>query len=667
MSTLPNPKTGVVDEEKGGSNGLALTNTTESTVARRTFNDHVGKVSETFSFQNICYTVPMGGGAERRLLDDVSGYVVPGKLLALVGESGAGKTTLLNVLAHRVKIGVITGDCYLGGNPLPSDFQAQAGYCQQMDVHLPAASVREALLFSAKLRQPRSVSAAEREAYVELCLKMCGLAKYADAIVGTLNIEFRKRTTIAVELVAKPSLIFVDEPTTGLDSRSAWAILQFLRELADHGQAIVCTIHQPSAELFQTFDSLLLLRKGGQTVYYGDLGHNCSTLLSYFERNGARHCGDRENPAEYMLEVVGAGATATTTMDWHEIWAGSPEAQKVQANLDNLLVEGRKHHRWKRSPRRTKLALNVVGGLLVGFTFFKSKYTIQGTQNQLFAIFISTVQSIALAHQLEVAFLEIRSIYEIRERYSRMYSWTALVTAQLLVEVPWNILGSSLFFLCWYWTVGFPTSRGGFVYFMLGIVWPLYYTTMARYAVAAMSPDAEIAGLIFGFLVSFIIIFNGVLQPFRLLGWWKWMYHVSPFTYLIEALLGEATGRANITCSAVELVTIEPPSGQTCLQYMEPFISTAGGYITNPTDTASCHYCFFATTDAFLETNFNILYSHHWRDFGLLFVYIGFNTFATYFFTYIFRIRTESYLHRLWRRAAARMASKQPKPEPDAS
>ena len=125
---------------------------------------------------------------------------------------------------------------------------------------------------------------------------MCGLEAYGDAVVGSLGVEHRKRTTIAVELVAKPSLIFLDEPTSGLDSQSAWAIMAFLRKLADSGLSILCTIHQPSAELFQVFDRLLLLRKGGQTVYFGDIGPNSSALIGYFEGNGAARCGPEENP-----------------------------------------------------------------------------------------------------------------------------------------------------------------------------------------------------------------------------------------------------------------------------------------------------------------------------------------------------------------------------------
>ena len=120
------------------------------------------------------------------------------------------------------------------------------------------------------------------------------------------------------------------------------------------------------------------------------------------------------------------------------------------------------------------------------------------------AIFMSMIISVPLANQLQVAFIDVRNIFEVRERHSRMYSWTALVTSQILVEIPWNILGSSLYFLCWYWTVGFPTSRAGFTYFVMGIWMPLYYTSIGQ-AVAAMSPNAEIAALLFSFLFSFVL------------------------------------------------------------------------------------------------------------------------------------------------------------------
>ncbi|KAF5387203.1 hypothetical protein D9757_006886 [Collybiopsis confluens] len=620
-------------------------------------------MTEIFSWKSLDYVVPVAGG-HRKLLDDISGFVVPGKLTALMGESGAGKTTLLNVLAQRTSVGVVTGEMLVSGGPLPRDFQAQTGYCQQMDTHVGTDTVREALLLSAKLRQPASVPLAEKEAYVETCLKMCGLNQMADAVVGSLGVEYRKRTTIAVELAAKPKLLlFLDEPTSGLDSQSAWAIVDFLRSLAKHGQAILCTIHQPSAELFQAFDRLLLLRKGGQTVYFGDLGHNATTLLQYFEKNGARHCDPAENPAEYILDVIGRAALPLQTDAIAKIYEDGRNKPGVGITLHTQFATGWMNQftqllrrdtmfRW-RDPTYliAKLALNIVGGLFIGFTFFKAKNSQQGTQNKLFAIYMGTIISVPVANQLQVPFLNMRKVYEIRERPSRMYHWSALVTAQMVAELPWNMLGSSLFFLTWYWTVGFPSSRAGYTYLLLGVIFPLYYMTFAD-AVAAMAPNAEIAALAFSLLFSFVLTFNGVLQPFSQLGWWRWMYRLSPYTYVIEGLLGQAIGEQSMQCSEIELAKLTPPSGQTCSQYMANYISASGGYLTNPDATSDCRFCSTATTDQFLSSNFNILYSHRWRNIGLLCAYIVFNIACVYVLTWFFRIRTGSLLGSLKKRFA---------------
>ncbi|KAF8126758.1 ABC-2 type transporter-domain-containing protein [Boletus edulis] len=639
------------------------------------------RMKNTFTWQHMNYEV-----AGRRLLNDVSGYVAPGKLTALMGESGAGKTTLLNVLAERTEVGVVSGTRLVNGHSLPPNFQAQTGYCQQTDTHLATMTVREALLFSAKLRQPFSVPAAEKEAYVDRCLRMCGLEAYKDAVVGALGVEMKKRTTIGVELAAKPKLLlFLDEPTSGLDSQSAWAIVSFLRDLANSGQAILCTIHQPSAELFQVFDRLLLLRAGGEAVYFGDVGPSATTLIQYFEGNGSRHCGAEENPAEFILDVIGAGATSTSKEDWHQIWINSPESTLVDNEIDTIVSQRRNTlavtaaidsgfatpwayqawvllvrnltHYW-RSPTylMAKLMLNIVGGLFIGFTFFQRNNSLAGTQNKLFAVFMALILSVPLANQLQVVFLNLRDVYEIRERSSRIYSWPALVTSQILVELPWNILGSTLFFFCWYWTVGFPTDRGGYTYLMLGVLFPIYYTTIGQ-AVSAMSPTAEIAGILFSFLFSFVLTFDGVVQPFSQLGWWQWMYRVSPYTYLIEGLVSQILSGQPVQCSATEFAVIQPPSGYSCASYLDPFISSAGGYLQNPDAGSNCLYCSASTADAWLYRMFNIQYAHRWRNVGLFCAFIVFNICAMFAFTYIFRIRSYGRSKAVVQHAVSRMRS----------
>lgn len=164
---------------------------------------------------------------------------------------------------------------FVQGKPCDASFQRRTGYVQQQDVHLATSTVKEALRFSAILRQPSETPRNEKIAYVDEVIKLLGMEDYADAVVGTpgedgLNIEQRKRLSIGVELAARPQLLlFLDEPTSGLDSQTSWSICTLMRNLAANGQAILCTIHQPSSMLFQQFDRLLLLAKGGRTVYFG--------------------------------------------------------------------------------------------------------------------------------------------------------------------------------------------------------------------------------------------------------------------------------------------------------------------------------------------------------------------------------------------------------------
>ena len=137
-----------------------------------------------------------------------------------MGVSGAGKTTLLDVLAQRTSIGIITGDMLVNGKPLDSSFQRKTGYVQQQDLHLETTTVREALRFSAVLRQPKSVSKKEKYEFVEEVIIMLNMQDFSEAIVGIpgegLNVEQRKLLTIGVELAAKPALLlFLDEPTSG--------------------------------------------------------------------------------------------------------------------------------------------------------------------------------------------------------------------------------------------------------------------------------------------------------------------------------------------------------------------------------------------------------------------------------------------------------------------
>lgn len=239
-------------------------------------------------------------------------------------------------------MGVVTGDMLVDGKLRDDSFQRKTGYVQQQDLHLHTSTVREALTFSALLRQPPRYSRQEKLDYVDTVISLLNMEEYSDAVIGVpgegLNVEQRKRLTIGVELAARPQLLlFLDEPTSGLDSQTSWSICDLMEKLTNNGQAILCTIHQPSAMLFQRFDRLLLLSEG-RTIYFGDVGKNSNVLVDYFTRNGAPACPTGANPAEYMLEVIGAAPGAHTEINWPDVWQSSPEYQEVQAELGRLVA-----------------------------------------------------------------------------------------------------------------------------------------------------------------------------------------------------------------------------------------------------------------------------------------------------------------------------------------
>lgn len=645
--------------------------------------DEVGlsKSEAIFHWRNLCYDVKIKKET-RRILNYVDGWVKPGTLTALMGASGAGKTTLLDCLAERITMGVITGDVFIDGKPRDESFPRSIGYCQQQDLHLKTATVRESLMFSAHLRQPASVSIEEKNKYVEEVIKILEMEKYADAVVGVagegLNVEQRKRLTIGVELVAKPKLlVFLDEPTSGLDSQTAWSICQLMKKLADHGQAILCTIHQPSAILMQEFDRLLFLQRGGKTVYFGDLGEGCQTMINYFERQGSHKCPGNANPAEWMLEVVGAAPGSHANQDYHEVWRNSEEYRAMQDELDWMekelpkkndgLAEDEERHKqyasaflkqtglvcvrlfqqYWRSPDYLwpKFFMTVFNNLFIGFTFFKSDRSMQGLQNQMLSIFMFTVIFNTLLQQYLPAFVEQRDLYEARERPSRTFSWKAFIVSQIFVEIPWNVLAGTLAFCIYYYAVGFYSNASqagqlherGALFWLYSIAYYVYIGSMGTMAIALV-PVKEAAANLASLLFTIALSFCGVMATAAAMPrFWIFMYRVSPLTYLIDGLLSVGIANVDIKCSDYELVKFTPPSGETCADYMKTYITAAGtGYLTEPSNVTECSFCPYSYTNDFLAT-VGSSYHHRWRNYGIFIVYIVFDYVATVFLYWYMR------------------------------
>ncbi|VUC23836.1 unnamed protein product [Clonostachys rosea] len=682
-------------DQETGNIELLLHDTEDTPKSRTQETDNIidtppRRGAATFHWESLSYKINTQAGM-KSILSDINGWVRPGTLTALMGVTGAGKTALLDTLAGRITAGAVTGSIYVNGTERDRSFRRRMGYVQQNDIHLHTTTVREALQFSALLRQPKSTSKAEKLAYVEEVLEIMDMTQYAEAIVGVpgegLNIEQRKRLTIAVEMASKPELLlFLDEPTSGLDSQTAWSICTLLRKLADSEQTILCTIHQPSSQLFSMFDQLLLLDKGGTTLYFGNIGPDAASVIKYFERQDAPAYRAHENPAEWILQVTGNLPETTEVdnpplvrQDWSQKWESSPEKAAVVEELENLrnlrfntpmnlteeyqdtyattqfrqfaIVSRRIFNEQWRDPSYTlsKITLCISLSFINGFSFYKTSLDIQGLTSLIFSMFLIT-QLFSCINQLIIPrFVKGRQLFEARERHSNSYTWSVFIAANIFTELVWQTAISVAVFVCWYYPVGLyrqnnsphPLHERGLLNFILIWLFNLWANTMSQVFGAGIEHgELVVQAATLCFWLS--LVFCGILVPPDSLGsFWIWMYRLSPLTYLTEGLALSGLGNATVVCSDIELLNVSLPrnssNGVTCAQYLEAHIKLVGGSVLNPEGTDQCQVCPIANADTILAL-FGMRSGVAWRNVGIMAAYVVFNMLATFGIYWLARV-----------------------------
>jgi len=531
-------------------------------------------VPVTVAFQDLHYWVPdpQHPKEQLELLKGINGYAVPGSITALMGSTGAGKTTLMDVIAGRKTGGKIAGKILLNGyeaNDLA--IRRSTGYCEQMDVHSDAATFREALTFSSFLRQDASILDAKKYDSVNECIEMLGMEDIADMIIRGSSVEQMKRLTIGVELAAQPSVIFLDEPTSGLDARSAKIIMDGVRKVADSGRTIICTIHQPSAEVFYLFDRLLLLQRGGQTAFYGDLGPNCRNLIDYFENiPGVAPLPKGYNPATWMLECIGAGVghgtddlmdfvdyfnkssynqlletnmategITTPSPDLPEVTFGKKRAAKSMTQMK--FVVGRFFQMYWRTPSYslTRMYLGIFLGLLFGLIFVDgdSYASYSGLNSGVGMVFMSSLFNSMAVFQsvMPLTCLERESFY--RERASQTYNAFWYFVASTLAELPYCFASSLLFSVIFFFMVGF-SGFGTLVLFWLAVsllvVMQVYLGQFFAYAM----PSEEVAQIIGVLFNSIVMMFVGFSPPaYAIPSGYQWLYDICPVKFPMSILI----------------------------------------------------------------------------------------------------------------------------------
>ncbi|KAH7553399.1 hypothetical protein JRO89_XS12G0007400 [Xanthoceras sorbifolium] len=521
-------------------------------------------LSLTFNHVNYYVDMPaemkVEGVEETRLqlLRDVSGAFRPGILTALVGVSGAGKTTLMDVLAGRKTGGYIEGNINISGFPKNQEtFARVSGYCEQNDIHSPYVTVYESLLYSAWLRLSSSIDSKARKMFVEEVMELVELQPLRDALVGLpgvegLSTEQRKRLTIAVELVANPSIIFMDEPTSGLDARAAAIVMRTVRNTVDTGRTVVCTIHQPSIDIFEAFDELLLMKRGGQVIYAGPLGRHSHKLVEYFEAvPGVAKIKDGYNPATWMLDVSAPSVEARMDVDFAEIYANSSLYQRNQELIKELSTPA---PGFKDLYFPTKYSQSFLTQCNACFwkqqrSYWRhSKYNaVRSKQQDLFNLLGAMYSAVLFlgsgnANAVQPVVGVERTVFY-RERAAGMYSALPYAVAQVAIEVEYVIIQTVIYSLILYSMIGFEWQVAKFFWFFYFMLMCFIYFTMYGMMVVALTPGVQIAAIVMSFFLSFWNLFAGFLLPrSQIPVWWRWYYWASPVSWTLYGVLTSQVG-----------------------------------------------------------------------------------------------------------------------------
>ncbi|KAL8505058.1 hypothetical protein ACS0TY_016317 [Phlomoides rotata] len=539
-------------------------------------------------FQHTNYYVDMPAemksqgveGDRLQLLRDVSGAFRPEVLTALVGSSGAGKTTLMDVLAGRKTGGYIEGKTSISGYPKnQATFARISGYCEQNDIHSPNVTVYESVLYSAWLRLPADIKKDDRLMFVEQVMELVELNPIRNSLVGLpgvsgLSTEQRKRLTIAVELVANPSIIFMDEPTSGLDARAAAIVMRCVRNTVDTGRTVVCTIHQPSIDIFEAFDELLLMKRGGRVVYAGPLGKHSQTLIDYFEAiPGVPKIEDGYNPATWMLDISTSTAESQLGVDFADIYANSPLYQRNQELIEELstpppgssdlhfsskysqsFLEQCRACFWKqyrsywRNPQYNgiRFFMTIVIGLIFGTIFLKKGRQTgkqQDLQNIMGAIYSAVLFQGASNNMSVQGVVSIERTVFYRERAAGMYSALPYAFAQVAIEMIYISIQSMVYSLLLYSMIGFEWIAIKFFWFYYFFFMSFTYFTLYGMMFISLTPGLQVGSILSSFFLSFWNLFSGFLLPRPHIPiWWRWYYWGSPIAWTIYGLVTSQFG-----------------------------------------------------------------------------------------------------------------------------
>ncbi|XP_015244997.1 PREDICTED: ATP-binding cassette sub-family G member 2-like [Cyprinodon variegatus] len=513
-------------------------------------------------------------GPEKHILKDVSGIMRPG-MNAIMGATGSGKTSLLDVIAGRKDpAGLRQGTVQVNGKTVTSELRLSSAYVVQDDILMGTLTVRENLLFSANLRLNRKhYSSADKQKLVNSIIQDLGLVDCADTKIGT---EFlrgvsggeRKRCSIGMELVTSPSLLFLDEPTTGLDSNTANCIMGLLQRLSRRGKTIIFSIHQPRYSIFKQFDHLTLIHKG-EIVYAGAADH----ALEYFTDLGYQ-IEPFNNPADFFLDITNGEAMSTKQSQSGEEgsnwlaakYCESQLYQNVMQELDNVyehipdvsnknaeavdyvtpflyqmrVVCGRTLLNLLRNPQTSygQLALNIFFAILVGLIYYQMPLTLpEGLQNRSGAFFFLILNMVFGNLSAVELFINERAIF-IHENSSGYYRTSVYFLSKVLADLlPNRIIPILVFSAIGYYMMGLKPAFTAFLCFALTMTLVSLAGVGLAFLVSASVSTFAMANILIALPFVFMMVFGGFLVNLNsMLSWLSWLKWISIFSYGLNAV-----------------------------------------------------------------------------------------------------------------------------------
>lgn len=526
----------------------------------------------TVSFSRLHYSVMESNGLchktgpEKHILRDISGIMRPG-MNAIMGPTGSGKTSLLDVIAGRKNpAGLKFGQVLIDGKMVDSDLRLISAYVVQDDILMGTLSVRENLLFSVNLRlDPRHYSAADKQQRVDSIIDDLGLQDCAHTKIGT---EFlrgvsggeRKRCSIGMELITSPRLLFLDEPTTGLDSNTANHIINLLHRLSRSGKTIVFSIHQPRYSIFSRFDHLTLMHRG-ELVYAGAAGKALSYFTDLDVTNGE---------AQSTLDITSFNYDDKENCDNSNLLAvsyrQSTQYQRVVEELDHLthgleggvggqgqkadyvtsfwyqmrIVGGRMMVNSLRNPQTSyaQLALNIFFALLVGLIYYQIPLTLpEALQNRMGAFFFLIINMVFGNLSAVELFINERALF-IHENSSGYYRTSVYFLSKIFADlIPNRIVPILIFSAIAYYMMGLKPAFTAFLLFTLTMSLVSLAGVSLAFLVSASVSSFAMANVLIALPFVFMMVFGGFLVNLNsMLSWLSWLKWISIFRYGLEAV-----------------------------------------------------------------------------------------------------------------------------------